>query len=269
MRLGAKGRNGDGVPSDVSELPPGTEKEENGKTGDFKSLHKEQKAMEFKIFEPTSRSKTSFSIHSNEIIIYNFIAEFVNETQKESLFSLTADFPLYLQSQPDPLSKFPRFHFVNLDGPRSYSPASRSITRAHVMRRACKEKDEARKAESTIPDRALYGTAASLSRGRIPIGRHHLQSQSNRQDIHATHTSISASQPILPGQQAPQTFARERVLDAGLLWESDPRSALATSAVISQWTSDMELIHHCTSSPINYTHFSMHFKCFWGKACVG
>ncbi|RFU25568.1 hypothetical protein B7463_g10762, partial [Scytalidium lignicola] len=83
------------------------------------------KAREFKVFQPTSRS-------------------FINETKTGAFLQPTVNLPLGAEQQNQLESRFSRYTFLNAHGSRTYSPASRSAARAHVMRHVSKEKEAKR-----------------------------------------------------------------------------------------------------------------------------
>lgn len=212
------------------------------------------KATTFKIFEPGSQSKEVRFYRKATFVIVDSAVGFVNEGPWTRSSTSSAAAPAggrRKQDVVDPLSKFPRFHFVNVDGQRRHSPASLSALRAHTMRQVWKEKDDQRKAaaEATRHVESLVGAASSFVSDSETPG-HKQKRPQPRTDEGAYAPSIMASEDQLQpvGERALKARPNRPDLDSGL--SGDPYDSLVRTRPLlgASWAADMEYIHYCTSA---------------------
>ncbi|KIM95881.1 hypothetical protein OIDMADRAFT_58972 [Oidiodendron maius Zn] len=199
------------------------------------------KTRAFRVFEPLSR-------------------RFLNETDAREHLQQTTDLPLNAGQLDESESKFPQYEFLNLHGSHSYTEASRTAARAHVMRHVVKEK-EARKAflmKQLIPTSQrlnlsnhiaedLYATNVSgsmmMTESRSEPLRSFAKASSNDTGYYYYHTSRELTTPHATGLTG-NHIALGHLSNVEIAPKQSP-SPLCTSILpFSTQRREVELIHH-------------------------
>ena len=149
----------------------------------------------------------------DKILIETF-AGFLNETDAKEHLQPTADLPQNAGQLDQSESKFPQYEFLNLHGSHSYTEASRTAARAHVMRHVVKEK-EARK--------------AFLAKQLIPTSQRLNLSNHIAGDLYAT--NVSGSMMMTESRSEPiRSFATASSNDTGYYYYHTARELTTSHA---------------------------------------